>query len=158
MLSKRLLFPIVILGLLTFCQKASSYLPESIEGYKLSRTLTGEEAKQFINKLHFKQVAPTTNSIGFYESGSKQAVIYVTLYEKPEQAEQDWEKMTKKISSENSVFRYGTVLTIKDRSIYRCYGMGKTHYVFTHQRALIWLTAETIGAQGFLETYLNDLK
>ena len=38
------------------CSKEINYLPETLFEYKLEKKLDGEEAKNFVNKLHFTPV------------------------------------------------------------------------------------------------------
>lgn len=65
--------------------------------------------------------------------------------------------MTEKISPENSVFVGGQTIDIDGKQVYRCFGMGQTHFVFAHKKQLIWISVNTVVANEFLSEYLNYL-
>lgn len=147
----------VLLFTLISCSQNKNYLPDNFFGLTLTRKLTGDDAKSFVDKLHFQNVATTSNEIGFYKGEKGEAIIYISYYESKEKAFEDEIRMTKKISPENSAFIMGSYIEINERKIYRTFGMGQTHYVFTHYNSLFWLSVETVGAEKFLEEYLNFL-
>ena len=152
-----LLFLFLGILLLNCRQSESKLVPESIAGFKLVKTLEGEQAKSYINRLHFKNVAPQENTIAFYKKDNKELILYLTLYEQDDEARKDWQRMVKKISPENSVFVQGTVLNLDGKDVYRCFGMGQTHFVFVHQNALIWFSVPTIGSMEIFEAYNKTL-
>ncbi len=149
---------IILLAIATVaCGQKKSYVPKSILQYQLTRLLQGEEAKAFINKLHFKRVAPVESMVGFYKNGEKQGIVYVTVYQDSQQAQKDWQTMVDKISQGNEVFVQGAVMEIDGNEVFRCFGLGQTHFVFTHKNALIWLQVETIGAEKLFRDYFRQL-
>lgn len=140
---------------LYFCSAKIEYLPQTFYGLTLSKKLTGESAKDFVNQLHFQNVTETDNEIGFYNGEKGKAIIYITYYASEEDAKKDEIRMTEKISPQNSVFINGEKLIVNGKSIYRTFGMGQSHYVFSHSNALFWISAETEWGIEFLEEYLN---
>lgn len=143
--------------LLTFCTKDPELFPEYFFELNLTRKLTGAEAKNFVNRLHFNSVTNEKNEIGFYGGVKGNAIIYVTFYENESVSIKNYKKMTEKISPENSVFTNGSYISVSGRNIYRTYGIGQTHYVFTSSNKLFWISAETNWAQDFLTEYLKIL-
>lgn len=121
------------------------------------KKLAGREATEFINNLHFQAVAAEKNEIGFYEGESGPAIIYVSYYTSNETAAAEGKRMSEKISPENSVFIGGEYLEVSGKAVYRCFGMGQTHFVFTHQKALFWMSVNTMKAKAILAAYLEYL-
>lgn len=124
----------------------------------LTRKLSGDDAKSFVDKLHFQNVATTSNEIGFYEGRKGEAIIYISYYENEEAATKDEIRMTKKISPENSVFIMGRYIEINERKIYRTFGMGQTHFVFSQGNALFWISVETNWGKRFIKEYLSCIE
>ncbi|MBS3944838.1 MAG: hypothetical protein KGZ42_05025 [Melioribacter sp.] len=147
----------LIFVLLTFCAKDPELLPNYFFELNLTRKLTGSEAKNFVNRLHFNSVTNEKNEIGFYGGVKGNAIIYVTFYENESVSIENYKKMTEKISPENSVFTYGAYSIVSGRNIYQTYGMGQTHYVFTSSNKLFWISAEPQWAQDYLTEYLKIL-
>jgi hypothetical protein len=146
---------ILILIIMAGCSSQSIYLPEEIFGLSLSKKLAGKEAAEFINKLHWQGVTDSRSEIGFYRGNIGDAVIYLTYYPSPDQAAEYEELMTTKISAEDTPFIMGEYLDIGGKRIYRTFGMGQTHFVLSHNNALIWISAGTIWADDFLNEYLS---
>lgn len=140
------------------CSTNSDYLPEEFWGLKLNSKLTGNEAKDFVDRLHFQNVATEKNEIGFYTGAVGNAIIYLSYYSYEKTAEEDFRKMAEKISPENSVFVNGKFETICDKQIYSCVGMGQIHYVFSHKNLLFWLSADPNFSRKFFEEYLLFVK
>jgi hypothetical protein len=140
------------------CSTNKDYLPEEFWGLKLNRKLTGNEAKDFVDRLHFQNVATEKNEIGFYTGAVGNAIIYLTYYSNEKTAEEDFRKMAEKISPENSVFVNGKFETVDGNQVYSCVGMGQVHYVFYHKNLLFWLSADPNFSRQFFEEYLSFVK
>ena len=123
--------------------------------YSLFQRITGVQAKNQVNRLHQSEVTETDNEIGFYRAENDKLTIYVTTYKNEYQADTNFKKMIQKISPKNSVFIGGDYLKIREKEIFRCFGMGQTHFVFTHQKKLFWISVDTILAEKILHTYLD---
>lgn len=133
-------------------------LPDALLSYRLDSRLEGKEAKEFVNRLHFQSVTENENFIGFYRSGEDQAVIYLTRYPGREPAEDAFRKMTDKISQGNYAFINGEILQVNGQPVYRCFGMGQTHFVFVKSTQLYWISVNTMNANAFLDAYLQYLQ
>lgn len=140
------------------CSLNTNYLPEDFFGLQLTKKLTGKDAKEFVNNLHFQKVADLENEIGFYEGKAGSAIIYITHYNTKETTRSNYNKMVKKISPENSVFVKPEYLNLGGMEIYRCFGMGQSHYVFPYNKRLFWITVDTHFGKKFVEEYLNHIK
>lgn len=139
------------------CSTKRETLPKRISGLELSRKMTGDAAKESINKLHFQPVTETENEIGFYKGNIGEGIIYVTHYQNSDDPKSDYEKMTKKITPENSIFFNPSFFEQNGKTIYQCFGMGMTHFVFYYKMDLFWISIDTHIAKEFLSQYLNYL-
>lgn len=139
------------------CSSPRQYLPDEVSGLSLKQTIEGKEAEDYVNRLHFNKVASEKNRIGLYEGTRGKAVIYVTEYLSGEAAVNDYQKMTKKISPGNSIFIGGEYIKVAGREMYRCYGMGQSHYVFADDKTLLWVSAELQVGDGFVKDYVSYL-
>jgi len=149
-------FLLVVIFLIS-CSLNSNYLPEEFFGLRLTKRITGKNAKEFINNLHFQGVTDLENEIGFYDEKTGSAIIYTTHYNTKEAAKSDYKKMVKKISPENSVFIKPEYLKINGIEVYRCFGMGQSHYVFPYNKVLFWISVDTHFGKKFVEEYLSYL-
>ena len=140
-------------------QNPVSLLPDSLPGYKLHRTLSGAEAQDLVNKLHQKEVARSESEIGVYRGEKDAMMIYITYYPKAKEAEAEYKRMTEKITATPEAgFIMGETLNFDGKQVYRCFGQGKTHFVFTHDKALLWVTVNTLQGSKVMKAYLAWLK
>ena len=148
---------LVFISLLAFfsCSTEKDLLPEEFSGLKLKQKLTGNEARKFVDNLHFQEVAPDKNEIGFYDSQAGIAVIYITFYNDELTSHSEYKKMVNKISPENSVFINPEFIDIGGKDVYRCFGMGQSHYVFANDKELYWISVDTHQGKKFIEEYLD---
>ncbi len=150
------IFPLFLFGQEN---KPTSVLPDSLPGYKLHRTLVGPEAEEVVNKLHQKEVARAESEIGVYRGEKDALMIYVSYYPEAKQAESEYKRMTEKITATpESGFIMGEYLNYNGQQVYRCFGQGKTHFVFTHGKALLWVTVNTMQGNTVMKAYLDWLK
>jgi hypothetical protein len=140
------------------CNRNKTLLPEELYVCSLTKTLSGEDAKAYVDHLHLQNVASHTNKIGFYEGENGPITIYLTTYKTNTQAQNDYLKMTQRISPENSVFIAGEYITVGEKEVYRCFGLGQTHLVFVQGENLIWMSVDTIRAMKILVAYLVHLE
>ncbi len=153
--SKQILIILVLILTFVGCSAKTNLLPVEIYGLSLKRSLTGAEAKKFVNQLHLQNVAQSKNEIGFYEGEKIKSSIYITTYATTNSTLTEGTKMIKKISaSDNSLFTDGQYININDTQIYQCHGMNQIHYVFSNKKQLFWISADIIIAKEFLTAYL----
>ncbi len=156
-MNKRIIYLAFLLfsAALISCSSDPKLFPSEIAGIQLKRKISGEEAKEFVNKLHINSVTSEENEIAFYESNKGNATIYITFYSNELDASLNFTKMTKKITPQNSVFVRGSFIELNGKRVYRTYGMGQTHYVFVHEKLLFWISVETTLAKKFIDIYLQ---
>ncbi len=147
-----------ILIFLSSCSVNKNYLPEKFDNLKLIKKLSGDNAKDFVNRLHFGKVASSKNEIGFYEGDNKNAVIYITFYNSDQTAQIEWKKMTDKISPHNSVFYGFNNIEINGLDIFSCFGMGQRHFVFYKDKVLFWISTGTVWGEKFVGKYIDYIK
>ena len=150
-----ILFVLLAISMPSGCSREVIYLPSDFMSCLLEKKLSGAEAREWVDKIHGKEVTPLESEIGFYQGEQGPITIYVSGYQTPELAEKEFLKMTEKISPQNSIFRGGGFIVQAGKKIYRCFGMGQTHFVFTHQKKLIWLSVNTIQGKEILRSYLD---
>jgi len=149
-----LILSTVFLG---FCSTKQNPIPQSINSFQLSRVIRGEEAKDFVNRLHFNSVTNEKNEIAFYRFKEFESIIYITHYTNELDAYNNLSKMARKISPQNSVFEKGKFLNLKGKNVYKTFGLGQAHFVFTHKKMLFWVSTEKDSSMKFLQSYLDYL-
>ena len=147
---------ILLATLLHFCcSREVIYFPSQLMSCHLEKKLTGNEAREWVDKIHGKEVTPPESEIGFYQGEKGPIILYVSGYQTVELAGKEFLRMIEKISPQNSIFTRGSLIELAGTKIYRCFGMGQTHFVFTHQKKLIWLSMNTIQGKEILQSYLD---
>ena len=139
------------------CSREVIYIPSHLMSCHLEKKLTGAEAQEQVDKIHGKEVTPPESEIGFYQGEKGPITLYVSGYPTAELAGKEFLRMLEKISPQNSIFIGGSQFELAGTKIYRCFGMGQTHFVFTHQKKLIWLSVNTIQGKEILLSYLEML-
>jgi hypothetical protein len=151
-----ILFLMISAIILSSCTRPDTFLPDEIFGYKLSDKITGEQAKKMVDQLHFREVSPSFNEIGFYHKESGPLTVYVSRYRNSEEADSVLQKMSRKIIQDKQVFILGDYITFQDQKMFRCFGLSQTHFIFIRGRYLIWMSVNTIKAMDILEAYLKQ--
>ncbi|KAA3617691.1 MAG: hypothetical protein D8M58_00955 [Calditrichaeota bacterium] len=150
--------PILLLIIFLNCESSTKNpIPPKIFNLTLKEQIEDPDATQQINKLHFQNVAAEKNEIAVYEGPNSVATIYVSYYRDNKTSQSEYEKMTQKISPENSVFIGGTYLEMNKVEIYKCFGMGQTHFVFAKDQLLFWVSVTTVISNDFIAAYLDIL-
>jgi hypothetical protein len=86
------------------CSTQTDPLPVEFYELKIVKKLIGKDAKDYVDRLHFNEVASGKNEIGFYLVSSSNAEIYITLYADAQTAAGEYLQMTQNISPNNSPF------------------------------------------------------
>jgi len=139
------------------CQISKDLLPEAINGLVRNKKLQGTEAEQYVNRLHMQNVVANKSEIGFYETSENTAIIYITHYNQADTATNELNRMIKKIQTEKTPFVQGENISINEINVFRCFGLGQTHYVFSRDNILFWVSADTLMAEEFIEEYLERI-
>ncbi len=141
--------------LLAGCSTQNDYLPQEFFGLKLAVLKDDKEAANFVNKLHLKSVAAAKNKIGFYEGEPGKAAIYLTIYDNNDSARSAEKKMIVKMTKDKNFFVDGEFIVINDETVYVCFGMGQTHFIFVRDNVLFWVSVDNYFAKRFLADYLE---
>ena len=129
-------------------------LPDSLAGLALSVTVKGAEADKMINRMHGKSTGGSS-SIGYYGSENRNNVLYLTVFENQEQAEQSLAKMISKMADTMFGFTSPTSDKIGNNIIYRSQGMGLSHFVFRQKNLVFWWQTEPYNAKATLADLLD---
>lgn len=148
---------IFALIVISSCSKQFDPLPKEVLSLKLDKKLLGKEAKDFLSRLHPGEVGSSKNEIGFYSGSRGGATIYVSIYENKIIALDEEKKMTTKISLGNTAFTIGEINYFDGLKIYKCFGYSQSHFIFSKDSNLYWLTADTEIDRKFLSAYLDYL-
>ncbi|MCB9057412.1 MAG: hypothetical protein H6627_02535 [Calditrichae bacterium] len=117
--------------------------------------LQGKEAEEFVNKLHLKTVVSEKSDIAFYEGSGGTLTVYITYYQDNKIARQEMNRMINKMQTTETIFIKGRRMEIADQDVFRCFGMGQTHYIFALDEKLFWVSANTMIAADFIEYYMD---
>ena len=146
---------LIIVANYCHCSREINYIPATLLTCQLEKKLSGDAARQWVDKIHRKVVTPEENEIGFYQGNNGPITIYVSWFRNAELAEKEYLRMTEAISPQNSIFINGEFIELDGKKIYHCFGMGQTHFALTQNDALIWLSVNTIGGKDILLSYLK---
>jgi hypothetical protein len=157
-LSKRniVLFLLLLFSIInSSCSVKEDLFPEKIGQIKLNKLISGEDALRLVNQMHLQNVTSEETKIGFYSSGKGKAIIYVTDYKNYADAETGADQMIQKINTSKTPFIRGKLITVENKKIFRTFGMGMTHFIFTDENNLIWISVSTHLGKDFLKAYLG---
>lgn|GEM_PF-919593 len=132
---------LAVIVLLSACQY-SQPLPDSLAGLALVRHVEGDEASEFINRLHGKGVTPESNVVGFYQGEAGKATVYLSTYRQTEHANDAYNRMARLIEGGNPVFGHFRTVEVESRAVAFCLGLGRAHYFFASEANLYWLEVD----------------
>jgi hypothetical protein len=136
----------ILLGfLLAGCNQSPSGLPfdPHIEGLKLVKLITGDDAIKAINQLHGMPINVVRGFIAHYEGVHDKAVIWVSEATSEKLAQRQIAVMIQKMkSSRRSPFSHYRTLDIKGLRVIAFDGMGQVHYVFRDNKWAYWISAD----------------
>lgn len=140
--------------LLAGCQPRNE-LPATLGELKLGESITGERAKETINRLHDGGVTPEANFIGQYGNEGSTATVYLSVFASAESAGEAERQMAELIKKGNPIFGHYHELTLGGKQIAMCLGQGQAHYFFSHEKKLYWLAVDAHIAQESLRNLLD---
>ena len=130
--------------LLAACDQSPSGPPfdPHIEGLKLVKLITGDEAIKAINQLHGRPINVLRGFIAQYKCGHDKATIWVSEASSQELAERQIAVMIQKMKNiGTSPFSHYRTLDINGIKVIAFDGMGQIHYVFRDNAWAYWITA-----------------
>lgn len=133
-------------------------LPARLGDAPLVRRVQGAEARDIVDRMHGKGVAPLYSHIGFYgDALGSAAVLYASVYERATEATGADEKMRVRIAGAGGVFSgYGEYL-VAGRTISGCDGLGQRHYFFTAGSRLYWIAAPPASAFALAQEMITRM-
>ena len=147
-----------MIAFLAGCSNSSFQLPapQKIGRNERSRTISGKQAADVINKMHGQAVAADANAIVEY-GREKKDLLYISYYKDQHQAGDAFNLMIDKMASApKGPFFHLMPLANYGSKAYFALGMGASHYIFVSGNYLLWLqTVQSFG--GELPSPLLDL-
>lgn len=139
-----------MIAFLVGCTNSSTQLPapQKIGQNERTRTISGNQAANIINKMHGQSVAADANAIVEYGK-EKQDILYISYYEDQYQAGKAFELMIDKMASaKQGPFFHLMPLSKYKNKAYFTLGMGAGHYIFISGKFLLWLqTHQSFGGE-----------
>lgn len=150
---------VLCIGLLGFgCSTPSSGIPGQLGDLHLQEWIEGKEARELINQLHHRSVAPGEDFVGEYIGKDGSATLYLSVYDEPSMAVEAMERMTKGIAAGGTPFSHPKDYPASPaRRIKTCFGMDQTHFFFADDRKVIWLSVDEPIAEATLNHLLAAL-
>ena len=130
-------------------------LPQRLGDAQLRELIDGERANAILDRMHDKEVTPSTNLIGIYGRGN--TVVYLSVYRTSSAAEKAYAKMAGSIEKGNLLFSNYRGLRIGDLDVSFCFGQEQDHYFFPYRNRLYWLAADTPVAEKMANELIDGL-
>jgi hypothetical protein len=133
-------------------------LPGKIGNMLSTSELRGEKAREVVNQMHGKDVTPEENIVHIYKSESGQAVVYLSIYGSPGEANKTYTKMVELIKKEeNGAFKHYRDLVVEGKQVSMCLGLGQAHFFFLVSDELYWLSTDMSIASETINHLLKEL-
>jgi hypothetical protein len=116
--------------------------PGELGSLRLIRSVTGDDARAVVDRLHGMTVSQRQNSIGFFSGENGLATVYVSTYLTAEEARSVERGMAGRIGAGNGVFGHYHRATVEGKDVSICYGVGQAHFFYSAGRRLYWLSAD----------------
>lgn len=150
----------ILLGfLLSGCSRAPSGPPfdPHIEGLKLTKLVTGDEAIKAIDKLHGRPINMARGFIAHFEGDHDKATIWVSEPTPQELAQKQLAVMLHKMKSNRRLpFRNYRVLDTEGIRVIAFDGTEQIHYVFRDNKWVYWISADTNRIDKILRHILKS--
>lgn len=146
---------IIVAGALLYRTPHTPELPTTIGNMALVHRVQGEQANEILNRMHDKEVTPSTNTIGMYAGGPRSAVVYLSVYPSEKEAQGAYKNMARRIENGNPIFTAYRSITIGNKPTSFCIGQGEHHYFFFHNQGLYWLAADSGYAAELVEELIG---
>ncbi|MCW5895906.1 MAG: hypothetical protein KIT50_09910 [Bacteroidetes bacterium] len=130
-------------------------LPQHLADAQLMQMIDGERANEILNRMHDKEVTPSTNLIGVYSSGN--TVIYLSVYRSRSDARKAYTKMARSIEKGNPLFTDYRVTRLGNLEASFCFGQEQDHYFFVSRNYLYWLAADSPVAEKMASSLVEGL-
>ncbi|RZB30396.1 MAG: hypothetical protein SRB1_02676 [Desulfobacteraceae bacterium Eth-SRB1] len=130
-------------------------IPQKLGGLELLKVVRGDEADDFVNKMHGKKLGVKKNLIAYYGSKNSRNILYISVYEKAEEAKADLQSMAIKMAQGTAVFTPLKFDKMENGVRFRTEGMGLIHYFYRVDNILIWWQVEPDKADSTISDLFN---
>jgi len=134
-------------------QPGAAPLPDEIVGFRLERSIIGQDAISGLNQMHAKDFPLVSGAIGKY-GHQGEATLWVSRLENEATAGQMVTAMKVRITETDSPFHPLAELNIGSRMVYELEGMGQKHYYFQSGESVVWLAVDTAVAGDAIKQVL----
>ena len=139
---------LIMIAFLVGCTNSTTELPapQKIGQNERTRTISGNQAANIINKMHSQSVAADANAIVEYGK-EKKDILYISYYEDQKQADKAFDLMIDKmdLAKQGPFFHLMPLPKYKNKA-YFTLGMGASHYIFISSKYLLWFqTHQSFG-------------
>ncbi len=136
-------------------RNSSGAIPQSIGGYELQRTVTGQKAIDDLTAMHGKDVELSEGWIGYYEGD---AIVWYTGIVDQGKAAELIARMTAKIAAGNATFTNLREFEYAGITVYSVVGQNQLHLYYQVGSKAIWLAAPHGSEEEFLKDAMRLLK
>lgn len=130
-------------------------LPVRLGSLLRVQVMEGEEALSALGELHRGTVGVTWAAMAHYEKGRAQAMVWVGGVETAQFAQELVARMTSGLQRGGTPFVGLRTLVLGGRTVFSVSGLGQTHYYFTSDRTVIWVSADPEAEEEILEAVLQ---
>lgn len=149
---------ILLLIFLTPFHSLGNSLPEAIGSLRLTHIVSGEEARQEIDRLHGKRLSFQKGYIGTYEGENREAKLWVSEYGSDREATEAIGKMARMMKlSEQKNFWHFQEIPIEGVTVFFAMGMGQAHYFFYKGIKVFWLAVDPSQARAAVRDLLEKI-
>jgi hypothetical protein len=130
-------------------------LPPSVLDLNLIERAGGDPARALIARLHPGPLAPAESEVGFYGSGDRRAVLYVSRFASADTAHAQLAMMAAMIGRGRGGFGHHSEVAIGGTAVHATLGQGRAHFFYTRGAEVVWLAADPAIARPALAELLS---
>lgn len=148
----------VFLSLVAFTPLKKAALPFDLAGLKLVRTLTDEEAKKEVSKMHGRTMRLEDALVAHYQAADDYAILWLAQTKDKAAADGLLAAMVTGISRGGSPFSPPKEIKVRGVRVYSTSGMGQRHFFYATGNKIIWLQAGPDRAVKALHQVVADFR
>lgn len=119
--------------------RGTDLLPAQLHGLQLVESRSGTEATAEIARLHKQPVAPRASEVGTYEAEGIRAELYVSAFNTPDEASEEFEAMVSAINQGVEGYGHHTHFDVAGRDVHVVFGDSRINYFYASNSKLTWL-------------------
>lgn len=133
-------------------------LPKSLANLPSVFTVTGEQAKARVRRLHGKEIPMAEAAMAHFAREDEAAFLWVSEAPSLEIAADQMKRMVKKIARGHPTFRQYSSRVIGGRKVHLVYGQGQAHFFFRTGKRNVWVSVPVHRREGALKEMLEFYK